>query len=73
MALFWCLVLERKPRTFPGGPEIRIWHFHCRRYGGTGSILGLGPKIPQASERYQKKPKTLFLYALENNTCFYER
>lgn len=43
--------------------------------GGTGSILGWGPKIPQASQRYQKKyPKTLFfLYDLENNTCFYEK
>ena len=39
---------------FPGGPVVRIWHLHC---GGLGSIPGWGTKIPQATQRGQKKKK----------------
>ena len=33
-----------KIREFPGGPEVRTWHFH---FSGPGSIPVQGTKIPK--------------------------
>ena len=41
-------------RDFPGGPVVKTPCFQCR---GTGSIPGLGTKIPHAMLRGQKKKK----------------
>ena len=42
-------------KEFPGSPEVKYEHFHCR---GPGSIPGQGTKIPQNVQGGEKKKKT---------------
>ena len=55
MALLWCLVLGRKPRTFPGGPEIRIWRFHCRGWRGAPAPSWVG--VPRSHRHHSATKK----------------
>ena len=44
-------MIKSYDKEFPGGPVVRIWHFHC---WGPGSIPGQGTKISQATRHGQK-------------------
>ena len=55
------MTMKRELWDFLGGSVVKTLHFQCRDAEGTGSIPGLGAKIPHAARYSHKKKKKAFI------------
>ena len=63
------MTMKRELWDFLGGSVVKILHFQCRDAEDTGSIPGLGAKIPHAarySHKKKKKKKAFILYFFQS-------
>ena len=61
------MTMKRELWDFLGGSVVKILHFQCRDAEDTGSIPGLGAKIPHAARYSHKKKKKKKAFILLNS------